>query len=154
MAIVPRPFGSVVLRGDERQRDCAAVPAPRPGGGRFRLSPRRRRGALLSQMLGSSRQERGSCRARFPAPARGQERIRIFPELSLRGRPLPSFSMPYEKPASDNSVPKPLRHCPVCGLAMVASKAQEGGREVDVFQCLRCGGVIAVAAPAPGSGKR
>lgn len=62
--------------------------------------------------------------------------------------------MPYEKPASDNSVPKPLRHCPVCGLAMVASKAQEGGREVDVFQCLRCGSVIEVAASAPGSGKR
>ena len=44
-------------------------------------------------------------------------------------------------------VPKP---CPVCGVAMVASKADEESRADDIFTCLNCDFVLTHAPPAAG----
>jgi transposase-like protein len=37
--------------------------------------------------------------------------------------------------------PPRLKHCPICGLAMLASRS-EGSREADRFECLTCDLVI------------
>jgi hypothetical protein len=42
----------------------------------------------------------------------------------------------------------PLRHCPLCGLAMQASKSRESLAEFDTFQCLRCQTTIREVTPS------
>jgi transposase-like protein len=32
----------------------------------------------------------------------------------------------------------PIRHCPICGVAMQASKSREEAADFDTFQCLSC----------------
>jgi hypothetical protein len=32
----------------------------------------------------------------------------------------------------------PVRHCPVCGIAMVRSKSREDVAEFDTYRCLTC----------------
>ncbi len=44
--------------------------------------------------------------------------------------------------------PRPsLRNCPVCRLAMVASKSSADRPHVDTFTCLDCGMIITTAEP-------
>jgi hypothetical protein len=45
--------------------------------------------------------------------------------------------------------PPPVRHCPVCGVAMVASKSRDDSVEFDTFRCLSCETVISKPAPPP-----
>lgn len=47
-----------------------------------------------------------------------------------------------------------LRHCPVCGIAMQASKSQENLTHFDKFECLSCRTVISESKPQPQPGKR
>lgn len=48
------------------------------------------------------------------------------------------------------SRPRPLiRHCPVCGIAMQASKSGETLAEFDVFECLACPTTISEARTRP-----
>ena len=35
-----------------------------------------------------------------------------------------------------------LKHCPVCGVAMLASKSRPDSPDFDTFDCLRCDAVI------------
>ncbi len=41
----------------------------------------------------------------------------------------------------------PLRHCPVCGIAMQAAKTRVELDHFDRFECLSCQTVINAAAP-------
>lgn len=44
--------------------------------------------------------------------------------------------------------PRPLiRHCPVCGITMLASKSRENLANFDTFQCLSCHSVITESKP-------
>ena len=43
----------------------------------------------------------------------------------------------------------PIRHCPVCGIAMQTSKSQENLTHFDKFECLSCRTVISVTKPRP-----
>jgi C4-type Zn-finger protein len=43
-----------------------------------------------------------------------------------------------------------IRHCPVCGIAMLASKSREDLPHFDKFECLTCRSVISEAKPAGG----
>ena len=36
----------------------------------------------------------------------------------------------------------PMKPCPVCGVAMVASKSSSERERFDIFTCLRCDAVI------------
>jgi hypothetical protein len=47
----------------------------------------------------------------------------------------------------------PIRHCPLCGLAMLSSKADEQSAEFDTFSCLNCKTIITLSPP-PKSPKR
>ena len=48
----------------------------------------------------------------------------------------------------------PMRHCPICGIAMQASKSQEHLTHFDKFECLSCHTVITESKPRPRPGKR
>jgi hypothetical protein len=48
--------------------------------------------------------------------------------------------------------PPPIRHCPLCGIAMQASKSSENQVEADTFRCQTCQTTI-VEKPRP-EGKR
>ena len=49
----------------------------------------------------------------------------------------------------------PIRHCPICGIAMQASKSQENLANFDKFECLSCHTVIITEAKSkPSAGKR
>jgi hypothetical protein len=41
-----------------------------------------------------------------------------------------------------------IRHCLVCGIAMLASKSREDLLHFDKFECLTCRSVISEAKPA------
>ena len=43
----------------------------------------------------------------------------------------------------------PIRHCPVCGIAMQASKSQKDLAYFDTFECLSCHTVINQGKPRP-----
>jgi hypothetical protein len=38
-----------------------------------------------------------------------------------------------------------IKHCPICGVAMLASKSKPDSPDFDTFDCLRCNAVISVA---------
>jgi DNA-directed RNA polymerase subunit M/transcription elongation factor TFIIS len=38
----------------------------------------------------------------------------------------------------------PIRHCPLCGLAMISSKSDEKSANFDTFACLNCNTVISL----------
>lgn len=40
-----------------------------------------------------------------------------------------------------------IRHCPLCGVAMQASKSREDLKNFDTFRCLTCHTTIVEAAP-------
>jgi hypothetical protein len=40
-----------------------------------------------------------------------------------------------------------IRHCPVCGIAMQASKTHENAADFDKFDCLTCHTVILESTP-------
>jgi len=42
-----------------------------------------------------------------------------------------------------------IRPCPVCGIAMQASKSQEELTDFDTFRCLNCQSTIQVTKPQP-----
>ena len=53
------------------------------------------------------------------------------------------------------SQPQPrIQHCPLCGVAMLASKSNEDNQQFDTFACLRCETTVTFApppsAPKPG----
>lgn len=48
----------------------------------------------------------------------------------------------------------PIRHCPICGIAMQASKSQEDLTHFDKFECLSCHTVIRQSKPRSPSGER
>jgi hypothetical protein len=51
------------------------------------------------------------------------------------------------------SPPRPrIRHCPVCGIAMQASKSREDLAHFDTFQCLSCETLIRESTPRPPTG--
>jgi hypothetical protein len=35
-----------------------------------------------------------------------------------------------------------IRHCPICGIAMQASKSRKDLADFDIFECLNCGTAI------------
>jgi DNA-directed RNA polymerase subunit M/transcription elongation factor TFIIS len=41
----------------------------------------------------------------------------------------------------------PIKLCPVCQTAMVASKSQDAAGSRDIFRCLKCEAVIERVAP-------
>lgn len=43
----------------------------------------------------------------------------------------------------------PLRHCPICGIAMQARKSRDDIPRFDVFECLSCNTTIRESRPAP-----
>ncbi len=47
-----------------------------------------------------------------------------------------------------------IRHCPVCGIAMQASKSREGLANFDTFECLTCQTVIREGKPRPPAGAK
>ena len=48
-----------------------------------------------------------------------------------------------------SSRPRPqIRHCPICGIAMQASKSQESLTYFDKFECLSCRTVITESKPS------
>ena len=48
----------------------------------------------------------------------------------------------------------PIRHCPVCGIAMQASKSRENLAHFDKFECLSCHTVITTESkPRPAAGE-
>jgi hypothetical protein len=50
--------------------------------------------------------------------------------------------------------PRPqIRHCPICGIAMQASKSRDDLADFDIFKCLNCGAEIRESrSPPPGAG--
>jgi hypothetical protein len=42
-----------------------------------------------------------------------------------------------------------IRHCPLCGVAMQASKSREDLTKFDTFQCLTCHTTVVEAAQPP-----
>jgi hypothetical protein len=44
-----------------------------------------------------------------------------------------------------------LRNCPVCGIAMQATKSRENLSDFDTFNCLSCDTMIVEAKPELGS---
>jgi len=45
--------------------------------------------------------------------------------------------------------PRPrIQHCPLCGVAMLASKSNKDSQQFDTFACLRCETTITFA-PSP-----
>jgi hypothetical protein len=44
-----------------------------------------------------------------------------------------------------------LRNCPVCGIAMQATKSRENLRDFDTFNCLSCDTMIVEAKPELGT---
>ena len=44
--------------------------------------------------------------------------------------------------------PQRVKNCPICGLAMLASKSQEDAETYDIFRCLTCQSVVSLT-PAP-----
>lgn len=44
-------------------------------------------------------------------------------------------------------LPPTIRHCPLCGLAMISSKSDEQSAGFDTFSCLNCKTVISLAPP-------
>ena len=49
---------------------------------------------------------------------------------------------------SRRAAPAPvIRHCPLCGIAMQASRSREDLKNFDTFQCLTCHTTIVEAAP-------
>ena len=61
--------------------------------------------------------------------------------------------MPRRCYKDDDCAPKSIRRCPICGVAMLASKSRPDSLAFDTFDCLRCDTVISVApvraAPEP-----
>jgi hypothetical protein len=47
-----------------------------------------------------------------------------------------------------------IRHCPVCGIAMQASKSRGELAEFDLFKCLTCETTISRPSPAGDGGGR
>lgn len=47
-----------------------------------------------------------------------------------------------------------IRHCPLCGIAMLASKSRDDRKHYDTFQCLTCHTTIVEAAPAADAAAR
>jgi hypothetical protein len=41
----------------------------------------------------------------------------------------------------------PIRHCPICGVAMQSSRTREDGRDFDRFDCQTCHTVIELPRP-------
>jgi C4-type Zn-finger protein len=46
----------------------------------------------------------------------------------------------------------PIRHCPVCGIAMQASKSHESLPTFDTFRCMNCNTAIRETTPQPSPG--
>jgi hypothetical protein len=46
----------------------------------------------------------------------------------------------------------PIRHCPVCGVAMLASKSRDDMANFDRFECLTCHTVVSQAKPPADQG--
>jgi len=44
----------------------------------------------------------------------------------------------------------PLQHCPLCGVAMLGSKSDEGSLHFDTFRCLKCETVMTFIPPRKG----
>jgi hypothetical protein len=42
-----------------------------------------------------------------------------------------------------------IRHCPVCGIAMQASKSRDDLRNFDIFSCLSCDTTVEVKRRPP-----
>jgi len=61
--------------------------------------------------------------------------IFLFPDRKLTSRSRPS-----------------IRHCPVCGIAMLASKSREDLAHFDLFECLSCRTQIRETKPRPAPG--
>lgn len=47
----------------------------------------------------------------------------------------------------------PIRACPLCGIAMQASKSRESMTEFDTFQCNACQTTITETKPRPRDGR-
>ncbi|MBS0246204.1 MAG: hypothetical protein JSR61_06255 [Proteobacteria bacterium] len=47
----------------------------------------------------------------------------------------------------------PLRHCPICGIAMQARKSHGDARYFDRFECLNCHTTIDAPTPPERRGK-
>jgi hypothetical protein len=47
----------------------------------------------------------------------------------------------------------PIRHCPVCGIAMQAKKSKEDLAQFDTFECLSCQTTIRESKRPPDGGK-
>ena len=41
----------------------------------------------------------------------------------------------------------PIKHCPLCGVAMLGSKSSETAPQLDIFSCLKCETVVTFTEP-------
>jgi hypothetical protein len=48
------------------------------------------------------------------------------------------------------SQPRRIQHCPLCGLAMLGSRANENNPDFDTFACLKCGTTMSFTSPPKG----
>lgn len=64
--------------------------------------------------------------------------------------------MTPRRPARAPARAPAIRHCPLCGVAMQASKSRADRENFDIFRCLTCHTTIVVAAAeaAPPQAKR
>jgi len=51
------------------------------------------------------------------------------------------------------SRPPSIRHCPLCGIAMQASKSRENSAEFEIFRCLTCQTTISEKTRPQGGGR-
>src|SRR5262249_4714097 len=100
---------------------------------------RKERGA--AHAYGYVRRPRHGCRVRHfrrhivlggPAYARGEQ---VGSAAASSPGPMPVQSRP------------PIRHCPLCGIAMLSSKSDEQSTQFDTFSCLNCKTTISLAPP-------
>jgi hypothetical protein len=77
--------------------------------------------------------------------------IWIKRRAAVFGDVVPSGPHPQARKLTSRSRPT-IRQCPVCGIAMQASKSLENLAEFDTFECLSCHTVIRESKPRPPDG--
>jgi hypothetical protein len=68
--------------------------------------------------------------------------VEVFGDASATFPRRPDEILPASKRA-------PIRHCPVCGVAMQASKSRDDLTDFDTFECLNCHTVIRESKSRP-----
>jgi len=87
------------------------------------------RGALRARVLIWIKERTASANSTIPSLTPASTKMGFAPNMSDHKR------------LSTSRPPRP-KHCPICGIAMLASRAATGSRDIDRFECLSCDLVI------------